>query len=105
MINKLRTIISNILFTVTGFLSIINKISIIAFHIFTVIFIYKINGLLLSVLLFFMPFIAQIYALFKSYKISGTFINEYSYQAIILVSYLFFAFFITILAVAVSPKK
>lgn len=49
-------------------------------HIFSTIFIFKKVGFFLAALVFFAPGIAETAIFFSMWSISGSFINEYSYE-------------------------
>lgn len=74
--------------TTSLFLSLVNWLSTVAIHLYTVIFIVKVKGFLLGFIAFFMPFLAEIYAIYISYNQSNLLINSFSQYILLYVIYL-----------------
>lgn len=53
-------------------------------HIWTIIIVYSIHGIIGGVIAFILPFISEIYLIYMSWSISGTFFTKYN---IVIVGY------------------
>lgn len=77
----------------------------VALHLFTILFTYKFSGFGSAFLALILPLIAQIYWFIKMWVVTGSFINDFSFNILVFIGWLSSAFIFAFLGTWIEPKE
>lgn len=101
----LRELISSALLSISGFVFAATWFSGFALHIYTIIFAFKVSGVLAAIISFFFPVISQVYWVWRTWNESGSLVNDYSYWVFTYIAWFIAAIILTIVGSLIAPKE
>jgi hypothetical protein len=101
----MRNLLSKSLVAVGGFIAAMSWLSGIALHLYTILFAYKASGFFSALLTLIFPIIAQVFWIFKTWHITGEFINGFSFYVMVYLGWLAAGIGFTILGAAIAKEE
>jgi putative flippase GtrA len=83
MSKNLSNLIAIPMISIGGFLLTASWVAAIALHVYTMLVAFKFSGFISAVITFIFPYIAQAYWVWKTWDITGDFINPYSFYVFV----------------------